>query len=230
MKVAISQPRYLPALNYLQRIQIADIFVILDNVQHQRRAFEHRNKIKSPNGDGVWCSMHLQKESSRPLISTLKVADPEWIKIHKGMIESYYKNAQYFDQEVLDFLYKDIKGESFLENVMQGLRNVCEFFGIEHHFVFASELGLQTHKDQLLYDITKAVGGTQYISGPNGRDYIRKNLFTDIVLLFHEYTFPCYRQLYGTFIPWMSIVDQLFNCSPQEIESFIFRTPELKAH
>ena len=43
--VAISQPRYLPAINYLDRIVRADVFVLLDTCQHQPRAFEHRNRV-----------------------------------------------------------------------------------------------------------------------------------------------------------------------------------------
>ena len=44
----ISQPRYLPALNYLQRLYFADIFVIFDVVQREVRGFENRNKLLLP--------------------------------------------------------------------------------------------------------------------------------------------------------------------------------------
>ena len=33
MRIMISQPRYLPTINYLRRILSSDLFIILDNVQ-----------------------------------------------------------------------------------------------------------------------------------------------------------------------------------------------------
>ena len=68
----------------------------------------------------------------------------------------------------------------------------------------------------------------RYISGSNGRDYIDNNLFNDIKLTYHDYTFPVYNQLHGQFIPWMSIVDQLFNIGIEETKKYIYMKPDLK--
>ncbi len=228
MKVAISQPRYLPALNYLQRILISDTFVILDSVQHQRRAYEHRNKIKSVNGRGTWCSIPLKKNSSRPVISELEIIDSKWVEKHKNTITQYYKNAAYFDRDVLDYIYQGVKCGNFVENIMKMTVNICELLDINYNFKYASDLKLSSSGDQLLYDITKTVGGNEYISGPNGRNYIDKKKFYDIKLTFHEYNFPRYRQLYGEFVPWMSVVDQIFNVGIEETKDYIFDTPVFK--
>ena len=68
MKIAISQPRYLPALNYLQRIVVSDKFVLLDDVQHQSRAFEHRNKVRDAK-KSRWLSIPIDRSAtSRPLL------------------------------------------------------------------------------------------------------------------------------------------------------------------
>jgi len=228
LKVAISQPRYLPALNYLQRIYISDIFVILDNVQHQRRAFEHRNKIKSPNKKGVWCSIPLKRDSSRMKINKLIISDLDWIDKHKSLITSYYFKAKFFDKDILDEIYKDLKGLNFVENIHKMTINICNLLDIKYNFIFASTLNLTSSNDKLLYDIVKKLKGTKYISGPNGRNYINKNLFGDIKLLYHEFNFPYYEQLHGEFVPWMSIIDQLFNIGIKETKKYIFAPPILK--
>lgn len=228
MKIAISQPRYLPALNYLQRIHISDIFVILDTVQHQRRAYEHRNKIKSTNGKGVWCSIPLLKNSSRPIIKELKVHDHQWIQQHKKTIESYYKNAHYFDRDVLDKIYGNINEVDFVDIIHKITINICRLLNIKYSFIYASELALTSSNDKLLYEITKKVNGSEYLSGPNGRNYIDKKLFKDITLTYHEFDFPQYQQVNGEFIPWMSIVDQLFNVGLSKTKEYIFSRPVLK--
>lgn len=228
MKIAISQPRYLPALNYLQRINISDIFVILDRVQHQRRAFEHRNKIKSPNGKGVWCSIPLEKSSSRPIISDIKIKNKDWIDEHKALIQSYYSKAKYFDIDILEEVYKGSEELGFVETVEKITINLCDLHEIKYNFINSSELNITSSNDQLLYDITKKLEGSEYISGPNGRDYINKELFNDVKLTYHEYNFPTYSQLHGEFIPWMSIIDQLFNIGLKGTKDYIHKKPILK--
>lgn len=227
MKIAISQPRYLPALNYLQRIYISDIFVILDSVQHQRRAYEHRNKIKSTSSKGVWCSIPLNKNSSRPIIKDLVVNDLKWIDQHKINIESYYKKADFYNKNILNNIYADINRLDFVSITQQVTKNICKMLDIKYNFIYASELNLSSSNADLLYEITKKVGGTQYLSGPNGRDYIGADVFKDIKLTYHEFNFPKYKQLHGDFIPWMSIVDQLFNIGIEETKEYIYENPIL---
>ena len=49
--IAIMQPTFLPWLGYFYMIDKADEFVFLDNVQFDKRSWQQRNKIKTPNGD-----------------------------------------------------------------------------------------------------------------------------------------------------------------------------------
>ncbi len=101
-------------------------------------------------------------------------------------------------------------------------------FKIEYNFIKASDLSVDSSNDKLLYDITKKLNGDVYLSGPNGRNYINKELFSDVKLTYHEFDFPKYPQLFGEFIPWMSIVDQLFNIGINETKQFIHQKPLLK--
>jgi hypothetical protein len=57
MKIVISQPRYLPTLNYLIRLYFSDCFVLLDNVQRQARGYENRNKLLMPSAK--WLSISI---------------------------------------------------------------------------------------------------------------------------------------------------------------------------
>jgi hypothetical protein len=45
MLVAIHQPNYFPWLGYLDRMAKADLFVVLDHVQFERRSYQNRIQI-----------------------------------------------------------------------------------------------------------------------------------------------------------------------------------------
>jgi len=51
MLVAIHQPNYLPWLGYLDRMAKADLFVVLDHVQFERRNYQNRTQIRVPIDD-----------------------------------------------------------------------------------------------------------------------------------------------------------------------------------
>ncbi len=227
MRVAISQPRYLPGLNYLQRISITDIFVILDTVQHQRRAFEQRNKIKLVNGRETWLSISLLKKSSRPLIHALKIKDPDWIDKHKNKIEINYKKAPFYDPDILAYIFSGLNDPDFSASMIQMLINLCNLLEIPYHFIRSSSLATTGSGDKLLANITRLLNGNCYISGSNGRNYIKKENFRHISILYHDFNFPTYKQINGDFIPWMSIVDQLFNIGIQETRKIITAKPIL---
>src|SRR5207253_9418175 len=50
MKVAISQPTYLPWLGYFDLIDQVGAFVLLDTVQFEKQSWQQRNRIKTPMG------------------------------------------------------------------------------------------------------------------------------------------------------------------------------------
>ena len=47
MKIAISQPTYLPWQGYFALIDYVDEFVFLENIQFNKRSWQQRNKIVS---------------------------------------------------------------------------------------------------------------------------------------------------------------------------------------
>ncbi len=50
MIMAAHQPQYLPWLGYLDKIDRADVFVLLDRVQFKKNEWQNRNRIKRAGG------------------------------------------------------------------------------------------------------------------------------------------------------------------------------------
>lgn len=219
MKIAISQPRYLPALIYLQRIYLCDTFVLLDDVQHSRE-FENRNYIKTPTGK-MWLTIPCNGKSHRLKINELELSNMQWIEEHQNSIEHNYKKTPYFSKEILDFLYAfDTSNHSFSDTIHQYLLRCMELFEIKTPLITASSLNIESQKAQKLVDICRKLGATEYISGVNAQNYIT-NEFDTLPLYYHHYTHPTYPQLWGDFIPWMGFIDALFNTGVEQTTKMI---------
>ena len=77
-------------------------------------------------------------------------------------------------------------------------------------------------KDKHLVKICKHLGCNEYLSTAGAAEYIERSApggeFTreGIQLYYHCYEHPRYPQLYGEFLPYMSVIDLLFNCGIAE--------------
>ena len=85
--------------------------------------------------------------------------------------------------------------------------------GIGCEFIYASELPVSGRGPRLLLNICKYLGSSIYLSGAFGREYLDAAMFTTegVEILFHEYAYPIYPQLFGDFVPFLSYLDMLFN-------------------
>jgi hypothetical protein len=220
--ITAHQPAYLPWLGFFHKVAIADAFVILDNVQFEKNSFTNRNKIKTPNGD-IWLTVpvllsgHTQKNISNIEIDN----NHDWRRKHWKSIYLNYKKTPYFCKYSTFFenLYKR-KWEKISELTENTMNFFFEEMGIKTKVFKQSELEIYSKKHELLLSLCKQFNARLFIFGKHGKDYADIDIFrkNNIEVYFQEYTHPDYPQLYGTFIPYMSIVDLLFNCGPSSYE------------
>ena len=62
--LAIMQPTFLPWLGYFALIQRVDEFILLDNVQFDRRSYQQRNKLKTDIGP-KWATIPVSVKGKR---------------------------------------------------------------------------------------------------------------------------------------------------------------------
>lgn len=232
MKAVISQPRYLPALNYLQRLFFADQFVILDVVQRQARGWENRNKLLLP--EPTWLTVPVAS-SSRSLIVDTTIDGRAWVAEHKKKISQHYGKAPFFNERLLDQAFALNEGANRYVDVLVALmENACRLLSFEPKLVFASNLlksdDFAQGGVQILRMLSERVGAKAYVSGPNGRNYGVVDGFSGsgIDVLFHEFQHPVYEQLNGPFVPYMGYLDALFFCGVEWLSGFTRSTPYLR--
>lgn len=216
MRVTIHQPEHMPWLGFFHKINMADVYVVLDNVQYRRRYFQNRNKIRTKTG-WQWVIVPLEKEDrDELLIKDTRIANED-LKWKKKNIESIYHNyckTPYFNYWWDEF--KDVYNKNYLLLVEFNLALLRLFFnklGIKREIQLASTLNVSGYKGDLILNICKALNAETYISGISGREYLDVKLFHDagINVVFQEFHHPIYKQLYDPFIPCMSVIDLLFN-------------------
>jgi hypothetical protein len=218
MKVAIHQPEYLGYLGFYNKMMNADVWVFLDNVQLAKRDFVRRNRIMG-QGSPLWLSIPvITKDRYYQLIQDVEI-DPTqgWRKSHWKSIQQVYAKAPFFSEysSYLSPIYEREWARLADVNIAI-IKTMAKLLGLDRQFYLASELNVEGKSSQLLADLTRAVGGDTYLSGPMGRDYIDQSIFDErrLEVEFNDFVHPTYPQKSQEFVPYLATIDLVFNCGP----------------
>lgn len=215
MIITIHQPEHLPWLGFIHKTSMADVMVLLDNVQFRKNYYQHRNKIRISSGFS-WITIPIQKHPLNILINEIKIDNThKWQKNCWKTLYFNYKKAPYFSRYSRFFEEIYSRSWQFLAELnIKIIKKLLEFFDITTKLIIASELnGVSGKRDDLLLAICKKLGAEKYLSGISGKDYldIKKFEQAGIKVTFQEFYHPIYRQCYQPFMPCMSSIDLLFN-------------------
>jgi len=98
---------------------------------------------------------------------------------------------------------------------------ICSKLNIKTKFICSSELDIQGSKAELLFNICNNLEANHYLSPAGSKGYIEENnlfLKNGIRLSFQNFKHPTYNQLFGDFIPYLSVIDLLFNEGEKSLE------------
>ena len=220
MIVAIHQPNFLPWAGYFYKILKSDIFIILDDVQFTKNSYINRNKIKTPNGN-QWISVPVKSKGRfGQLINEVEINSLEKTKRKiKNSIKVNYGKSKYFN-EIFSMIEPMFESNMLSEVNESLIIRICKFLNIQTRFVRSSVLHTQQFDStEKLINLCKEVNATTYLSGFGGNKYQDSLMFNknDIELKTSTFIHPNYPQLWGGFIPNLSIIDLLFNCGKESI-------------
>jgi len=220
MIVAVHQPQYLPWLGYFDKMDRADVFVLLDNVQFKKNEWQNRNRIKTSQG-WQWLTVPVKYRFPQKVKEVEINNQVKWGHKHLQALRTNYLKTGYFGDHRPFF--EEIFARDWIRLVDL---NVCiidylrDTLGISTQIRMASKMALSEEPNQRLIDICREVGADMYLAGAGGRDYMDLSAFerAGLRVEFQEYIHPVYPQLFGDFQPNMSVVDLLFNCGPESLE------------
>lgn len=224
MIVTIHQPEYLPWLGFFDRIIASDVFVILDHVQYQKHGFINRNRIKTANGE-MWLTVPVDKKMKLDSIREVEIKNVEkWQEKHFKSISQSYSKAPYFS------MYKHIFDEIFSTSWchisqlnIHIITQILNALGVKKEIYKSSELDVKGESDEMLINICEKLNAETYLCGQGGKLYMDLEHYqkADINVVFREFDHPTYNQLYtGSvgFLPYMSIIDLLFNHGEESLK------------
>ena len=220
MIVAIHQPQYLPWLGYFEKMDRADAFCYLDNVQYKKNEWQNRNRLKTAQG-WQWITVPVHYRFPQKMIEVTVNDAVRWQRKHLQALVTNYKRAPFFNDYYAVF-------ESILQNDFDRIVDlniemitlVREILGLDEKPVIRAST-LQPVEDPTgrLIDVCRHFGGSTYLAGPDGRKYMDMNQFAEsgIAVVTQEFEHPEYSQCFGDFQSHMSIIDLIFNCGPDSL-------------
>jgi hypothetical protein len=228
MLVAIHQPHYVPWLGYLDRMVKADVFVILDHVQFERRNYQNRTAIRCDDQQ-KWLTVPVVQVSQKETILEKMVDNSEsghraWGPTHFKTLKYAYRKAPFFNhyaprlQQILE-----TRWDKLVDLDLAMLDFLREAFEIRTPIVRSSEMNVEGARSTLLLNLCKHLNErSTFLGGLGGsRGYLDLDAFkaAGIGVQWQEFKHPTYEQCgEAPFIPGLMSLDLLFNCGPRAVD------------
>jgi WbqC-like protein family len=217
VRLAAHQPQYLPWLGYFDKMDQADLFVLLDTVQYKKNEWQNRNRIRTCDG---WQWLTVPVHYRYPMsLREVQVDDASsWRRKHRETLRQVYARAPHRDAVLppLEALL-DLPTASLADLNTRGIRILAEMLGVRTPIVVASTLpGVAEGKDDRLIDLCRRLKCTEYLAGAGGFGYMNLEALrrSGITVVFQEFLHPVYTQAFPGFEPNLSAVDLLMHCGP----------------
>ena len=174
-------------MGFFEKMSVADVFVILDDVQYKKNNWQNRNKFLNKNNIEEFFGVQVEKEATKKLIKDVNVVDGLWRK------KTIKKIQQNFNIDVSD-IYSHKK---LIDINMASIRWAMKKLSINIPLVYSSDLSITTSSTQRLVDICTKLKATEYISGTGGKSYLDESLFKCSISYFNPQCKNYYSVIYN---------------------------------
>ena len=230
MKIGALQSAYLPWIGFFDQVAHCDLFIIFDDLQYTKKDWRARNRIKSPQGR-VWLTVPVQSAGVlKKSIDAVEIAGKKWSRQHWQTLKNNYARAPFFDQyaDFFQQIYQSPwkKLAPLNRAIIDGLLKMLK---IETKVLYSAEnkieKGYQASCQQpdpterIIY-LCRRFQADLFLEGRSGQNYIYMPAIEQagLKIQFQDYIHPVYPQLFGEFLPYLAIVDLLFNCGDDSLK------------
>jgi hypothetical protein len=205
------------------------VFVLLDDFQFSVQSYHQRNRLFVNAGQADWFTVPVVKSLSfkTPLNQTRIDEASPWRKKMLRRLRQNYARTPYFE-EIFPAVeaWIEAPATSLAEQNIAFIRLVLERLGWERQLRFSSEHPSEATRSQRVLDILRRHGATRYYVARGSFEYMLEDgMFpvADIELRFQNFVPKAYRQhgSPGEFVPYLSVLDALFNAGPAETARLI---------
>lgn len=226
-RIGIHQPETFPWAGYFNKMMNSDLFIILNDVQYKKNNFQNRNRILM-NDRPTWLTLPVDtKGRLESTIRDMQIADTiDWKSRTLHLLEVAYSKCPYYKDimDKLDKLISSRSDNSLIDFNLDFIYFIRSYLNIHTPIKFSSELGIHSHKTDLVFDICEECGADVYLSGEGGRDYLDLTRFNEegIEVVYQEFNPSIeYKQKSSEFVHYMSVLDIIMNNSVEESIAYI---------
>ena len=221
--VAIHQPNFFPWLGYFDKLARADVFVLLDHVQFQKKGGNWANRVQLLTGGGRpgWVTAPVDRSyhGTMPISEVVIDETRPWRqKLLKTIVANYARAAHF--EEAFPIVEELIGHPSrrLAELNENAIRRLVGEIGLPaRQIVLSSSLEPAGSATDLLIELVRAVDGDAYLSGGGAEGYQEPDKFeaAGIELRMQDFEHPVYPQGRGEFVPGLSVIDPLLHLGPE---------------
>lgn len=216
------QPGYLPWLGFFELMARCDKFVFLDDVQYTKRDWRNRNRIRTHQG-WQWLTVPvLNRNRPYQLIKNVQINNQiSWQKKHLKALRINYTKSRFFGKfyPEIEYIYSK-RWESLCELNVALILYLTKSVSIKTPCIFSSGLNIKSKRTQRIIEICKMLNANELYDSKAAANFLDLSLFEaeNIKVKFQNYVHPIYEQVYRPFIPYMSVIDLLFNCGSRALD------------
>ncbi len=195
MIVTAHQPNYLPGLSVIDKVRAADAVIWLDEVQYSHGGWSNRNRMP----DGSWLTVPVERRTDMGPFNRVRISEHgNWRTDHCKALRQHYTGAGVngLVEDLCDEIarpYRLLIGLNLaLLRLLIDPMGDARRFDIQVPWHFQSHLdgghavwAVSDERDELapisvrLAMMVAEIGGTAYLSGPSGRNYLDERPFKE---------------------------------------------------
>ncbi len=182
MIAAIHQPNLFPRLKVLQKLALANVWIVLDDVQFAQREYQNRALIVPNHGSGQahWLTLPVTLPYGRStrIIDASVDAGACLRRLESDLSHSFLATAEFrrTRHEIMQHLRQN--GASFIELAIASTMALLRIAGAETRVIRSSSLHLpECSRSARLALLCQAVGAEAYVSGSGGSSYLELDAF-----------------------------------------------------
>ena len=202
-------------------------------MQYDKGSWRTRKQIKTHNGI-QWINVPVQfKLSEGTVLNKIKINNTvNWRKKHLLSIKNNYSKSLFFKK------YIDILEEAYttdwdllIDIDMFFIKKIVKSLNLTNkEIVLSSGLNIEGDTLERLVKMCKVFKADIFYEGSAGKNYIDEDYFNknNIRVEYQDYKHPVYDQLHGDFIPYLSVIDLLFNHGNESLSILLNKEEDLK--
>ena len=228
MRLAVMQPYLFPYVGYYQLVAAVDQFVFFDDVNFIKRGWIHRNAVLL-QGERYRFTVPLLKASQNKQICHTQLHPEEysrWCQKFLKTLHQGYASSPFFE-ETYALVQRVLLSEndSIATLAARSVTEVANYLQIATAFTHASALGYARSgggQDKII-SLCRTQQAKEYINAIGGQELYDSASFEKegIVLRFLQSHEVKYEQSSSLFVPYLSMIDMLMECSVDDIQALL---------